>query len=137
MSREDIQACLKIGAAAATILVLLGGPIGAALYILDGGVREATTRCESASVSEIARLQLQRAEQYLLYVNAKTNILSSELGYDLRPESVVREESDQAPLDVYKHQRDEAWKQLPVLDEEIRAAIKKAEDCPEYGGILE
>ena len=137
MSREDIQACLKIGAAAATILVLLGGPIGAALYILDAGVREATTRCESAGVSEIARLQIERAEQYMLYVNAKTNILSSELGYDLRPESVAEEDPDQVSLDVYKHQRDEAWKQLPVLTNEIRAAIEKAEDCPEYGGILE
>ena len=137
MTREDVQACLRIGASAVTILVLVGGPLGFALFTLDAGVKEATTRCESMRFAELADLRTRQVNQYTLYLNAKLTLLSGELGHDLRPDSVQKDGPDPKPVDVQKHLRDEAWGQVLKLGKQAQRALTEAENCPDYGGILE
>lgn len=134
MTREDIHTCVKIGAAVATILALLGGPIAYALYTLDVGVREATTRCESRTASDLSHARALQLNAYILYVNAKTNLLEIDLGKDVRPNDGNGPEMIRS---VEEHKRDEFWAEVMSLEVRAKELQENAENCPNYGGILQ
>ena len=45
---------LRTGAAVATIVALIGGPLGFAAYTFDKGISEAATRCEVKLLGDVA-----------------------------------------------------------------------------------
>lgn len=137
MTREDVQTCLKIGAAAATILALLGGPLAFGAYTFDDGIKKATTRCVTDRLSDISELLVARENSYMRYINAKVNIASIRLGYDLRATRAKAEEPTQDSEDVLGHKRDTAWNNIPRITEQIALLVEQAKRCPNYKGLLE
>lgn len=132
MTREELSACTKIGAAAATLVTLVGGPVLAAFLILDKGVRNAATQCETRALSEASFANYALGQAYAEYVNARVTVIMIE-------QSIEPSQGGRIPfsLDVARHRVRDKWKEVERLKPPAKAEAEEEKNCPRYRGLLE